>query len=523
MKQQPALQVRGPERIIGQMIRWAAALVFSIVIILLLTYSHVSYVAKTGFATKNLSKLLVALLAAAGIMLYAIRYPARKSALSSRQKMRLISCALLFVQLYLLRNTYFLTDWDPKVVNDIVKMLLEDGEIIGWYQSYVSTYPNNLMLIILEAFFLRLNQLFGIFTGSYELVTMCILNCLFANFACYQTYFIIYEKTQSKRGAMLGYVICVALVGISPWMVIPYTDTLGLLFPVLVLRIYSKEARTQWHLCLKWGAIAALSAVGYYFKPQCLIIFIAIFLIQVFRHISKRHILRLVALLMAFICAFLAINAALDMIAGNMNISRNSECKLGWQHFLMMGLNYERNGVYSSEDVQFSTSIATSAERNAQNLAVVKERISELNWKLLDHWAKKLLCLFNDGMFSWGMEGSFYYELLDEPNKIAAPFLRSMFYSYGNLYKAYASIIHTIWIGVLLLILVGCIFGKKDTKQTSVIRLSLLGLVLFELLFEVRARYLFTYVPLCVILAVQGLHSAKNRLEKFIGANVEKA
>ena len=54
-----------------------------------------------------------------------------------------------------------------------------------------------------------------------------------------------------------------------------------------------------------------------------------------------------------------------------------------------MGLNYEQNGVYSDEDVHFSISIPTAEERNAQNLAVAKERVSELNWRLLKHWAKK--------------------------------------------------------------------------------------------------------------------------------------
>lgn len=515
MKQRKNLLAYSMQHLVDQMIRWAAILIFSIVIILLLTYCHVGYVAKAGYATQNLPKFLIAALVMAGIVLYAIRHPQEKK-MNLHRKMRIVSCGLLLVQLYLLRNIFFLTDWDPKVVNDIVNMLLGGEGITGWYQSYVPTYPNNLMLVVLETFFLRLNELYGVFPGSYALMTMGILNCLIANFACYQTYRILYDYTHSARGAILGYAVCVALVGVSPWMVIPYTDTLGLLFPVLILRIYSKDVHdNKWHHCLKWGAIASLAAVGYFFKPQCIIVFISIYLIQQLRNISKRNLLRLVAIFVAFICVFFAINGLLNLVAIKMDISRNSECRLGWQHFLMMGLNYERNGVYSDEDVQFSRSIATANERNAQNLAVAKERIVELKWKLLDHLAKKLLCLFNDGMFSWGMEGTFYYEILDEPNQIVAPFLRSVFYSTGSRYAVYASTIHNIWIGVLLMLLVGCILGKNNMEQTNVIWLSLLGLVLFELLFEVRARYLFTYVPFFVILAVQGLHSVKERLEAW--------
>ena len=99
MNHQQPLQARGPERIVGQMIRWAAALVFSGVIILLLTCSHVSYVTKAGYAVRNVSKLLVAALVAAGIVLYAIHCPVKRAALGMHQKMKYVSCGLLLVQL----------------------------------------------------------------------------------------------------------------------------------------------------------------------------------------------------------------------------------------------------------------------------------------------------------------------------------------------------------------------------------------------------------------------------------------
>ena len=522
MNHQQPLQARGPERIVGQMIRWAAALVFSGVIILLLTCSHVSYVTKAGYAVRNVSKLLVAALVAAGIVLYAIHCPVKRAALGMHQKMKYVSCGLLLVQIYLLLNIFFITGWDPNAVFYIADSLPNE-QPAEWVIDYLSRYPNNLLLVFIEKYVLKLNDLCGLFPEAYRSMSMGIVNCVILNYVCYQTYKLLYKYTCSMRLAMLGYVLCVLLAGISPWMVIGYSDSLGILFPTLILQLYSTDTKNQkWLFYMKWCAIALVAAMGYFIKPQCIIIFIAIGIVSFF-HRERHHLLRIAGLILAFIIFLCSISSLLTTLEEKNGICPKPEMQFGWQHFLMMGLNYEQNGVYSDEDVQFSISIPTAEERNAQNLAVAKERVSELNWRLLKHWAKKLLCLFNDGMFAWGMEGTFYYQLFDAPNQLAAPFLRSLFYTNGSRYTTYASIIHTVWLGVLLLVLIGCILDKKVTKQTSIIRLALLGLVMFELLFEVRARYLFTYVPFFIVLAVQGLQSVKTRLEAMMPAKRKNA
>ena len=48
------------------------------------------------------------------------------------------------------------------------------------------------------------------------------------------------------------------------------------------------------------------------------------------------------------------------------------------------------------------------------------------------------------------------------------------------------------------------VFVRKDIS-TNVLMLGIIGLSLFELLFEARARYLYIYVPLYIILAIYGI------------------
>lgn len=70
------------------------------------------------------------------------------------------------------------------------------------------------------------------------------------------------------------------------------------------------------------------------------------------------------------------------------------------------------------------------------------------------------------------------------------------------------------WLG-LLFFSVFSIFDKSAYKnKVLVLQLSLFGLFLFELLFEARARYIYTYAPIYLILAMVGINSLLN-ITKF--------
>ena len=64
----------------------------------------------------------------------------------------------------------------------------------------------------------------------------------------------------------------------------------------------------------------------------------------------------------------------------------------------------------------------------------------------------------------------------------------------------------------------------SKNKYFCTIMLSILGLTIFELLFEARARYLFTYAPLYIILAVLGFSQwiTIGRYSKKCSGEIEK-
>lgn len=192
----------------------------------------------------------------------------------------------------------------------------------------------------------------------------------------------------------------------------------------------------------------------------------------------------------------------------SLGIETDPERELGPTHFLMMGLNWDRCGVYSGDDVGYSASFATVAERTAANLQTAKNRVQSMGITgLAKHLARKSLVNFGDGTYAWGREGGFYSYVFPSRNHMVSPFLRDVFYTDGSCYPYFAVFQQLIWITILLSsagIMLYPLTEEERTAEVGVIALSLVGLVLFQTIFEARARYFFAYSPLYIHAAVLG-------------------
>ena len=71
-----------------------------------------------------------------------------------------------------------------------------------------------------------------------------------------------------------------------------------------------------------------------------------------------------------------------------------------------------------------------------------------------------------------------------------------------------------IWMGTLFFNIFS--FNKEKKEIIYIMQLSVLGLTLFELLFEARARYLFAYAPVYIILAVIGFNNVYEIIKKEV-------
>ena len=110
-----------------------------------------------------------------------------------------------------------------------------------------------------------------------------------------------------------------------------------------------------------------------------------------------------------------------------------------------------------------------------------------------------------------GAEGNFFVNFQDIKNSKISPLIRSFYYGDGENYDVFINLSQILWLTVLSLSALSALYSLKNKskrgEEMSVLILSVIGLTLFETLFETRARYLFTYAPIFIICACVGLFS----------------
>jgi hypothetical protein len=200
----------------------------------------------------------------------------------------------------------------------------------------------------------------------------------------------------------------------------------------------------------------------------------------------------------------------------------------------MLGANYQSIGIYSAQDVDFSRSYPKKKESKKAEMQETLRRYRALEAKgTLILWGRKNLLNFSDGTFYWGREGDFY-SYVPERSGWLARLTRNTFYNrshQGPWYEGWAAGATTLWFGILVFATLAAL-PKRKTKNEErkaeskavttagngqtmdIIFWALLMLTLFHTLCEARARYLFCFLPLFVLAAVEGIRRIKTKLDE---------
>ena len=497
----------------------------TVIAILLLFFSKTGFAAKKTFLLPNWAFALLGVGTALVLMLLFRRWLPEERRDRERQTDRIVgfvTLGLFAAQVYICLNILFASNWDPGIVWDAA-LPRARGDISGMeaIAHYFSIYPNNILLLLLNTGCYRLNHALGIFGESYSRMVPILLDCASISAACWLTYKELTLLTK-RRYALLGFVCCVVLAGLSPWMSIFYSDSMAIVFPVLTLYLYTKGSLEK---AGKRGYVHKVLAllvccIGYFIKPQCMIAVIAMIAVEfigVIRTRKKKDMGVFVSMLAVSLICLTLFSRLLTFAFESTGVPLNTELKYGMTHFLMMGMNEKDGGSYSEEDFYFSAAFDTYKERSAGELREAGARVRAMGPVGLGrHLCKKLLTVYHDGTFAWGMEGSWYTKIVENINTRMAPFLQSVYYPDGSRQEVFKTGAQAFWIFVLLFTTVSGFMSlpAKKLAVVHVLKLTVVGFTLFELLFEVRARYVFLYVPFFCILAALGFGALCGRFPK---------
>lgn len=492
---------------IGKITSILLSFLMIIIFILLLFQRKIDYKYKVNFLCSNLFLVLISIALLIIIVIIYKRFGKYINSFINRLPKWFIiflSFILFLVLGFVFYHTYFITGWDSQIIVEIASYLSE-GWVPKVYHSYLSFYPNNLLMTWIYSILFKISTVFyGINPIYFSILFQSFLACLTGYLL-----FLIVKNISRVLYAYIVWFIYVIHIAINPWISILYSDSLALIFPILIIWLYQQMENGK-NIKIKWSLIGFFSYIGFKIKPQVFIVVIAIFIVESLKLIincdKSTLIIRVKSYLSFIISLILTLIFCNVFIFSNLNLEINSEDKVTISHYLMMGLNYETNGTYSYDDVLLSQFSKSITERKERNYDVINQRLTEMKFNgLVKHLAKKSLVIYGDGTYAWMQEGNFFAREFDDRNSIISPFLKSIYY--GDNYKLFSTFKHMIW---LIIIIGTCgvfLYFYQSNKPNSIIFvmvISLIGLFLFEILFEARARYLFIYIPFYIIIALYG-------------------
>lgn len=422
--------------------------------------------------------------------------------------------------------------------------------------GYYSRYANNLFLTYIFLNLYKIGEVIGIQNGYFLLLFIQSIMFSVGGFLIYKIAD-MYFKEKYKIYSICTWIIYMLIVGLSPHIVLTYSDGIGMFLSLILTYIIFKLEKDkdknkinddkEKDKLLQKGSISKiilillftnLSILGYYIKPQIIIISIAYVIIKIL-HISyltymiiknknedrengrrvrkeriKKEIIYYIILSILIIITGCIIYTYIRKANNSMGINVDKEKRFNITHYAMLGWNTESKGVFTVKDENFSGKYEKLKDREKANIEELKRRITEMGLGgVINQIARKILTNYNDGTFS-GVATFVYIRKeynIEGINKELSKFLKNIYYENGEYNMIYTQIMQCLWIGILIFNM----FSYNDGKSTkiSIVILGIIGLFIFEILFEARSRYIFMYVPLYIFLGVIGL---KNVLRFFV-------
>ncbi len=408
----------------------------------------------------------------------------------------IIFAAVMFTVQVILGNALECKElmFDVGAVNNGAAEWVETGTFESLYDYYYS-FPNNLGAMAFLYVFFKAASLFGITHYFYVAVFVTSLMLTAA--------MVIVSLICKKLSGSVDAVFALVLFAMSPQYYVMgasvYTDTLSMLFPVLIFYLYlvSKE-KTGWKKTVTYLLMGLAAAVGGLNKLTVLIMVIAV-TVDMCLSENKRDTVKAVICAVAVIAA---VTASFNLYMYSVHLDRETarEQNTPLLHWVMMGL--KDKGYYNPSDYELTRSLG-SEERNRVILDEIGKRIDGKGfvgmYKLI---RDKSAIDFGDGTYSISDMTHF------TPVKETA--LREWVVEGGRNYDKYSMFATAVHMSVMILMLFAAYcfaFNKYKEKRAALFvpYLALLGDWMFLMLWETNSRYFSNFAPVIFVCAVSGM------------------
>jgi len=435
--------------------------------------------------------------------------------------------------------------WDIDIVLKNIEYIMTNNTDKIMH-GYYSRYANNLFLTYIFLNIYILSKVIGIYNGYFLLL---FIQSIIFSVGGYLIYKIadMYFKERYKIYSVCTWIIYMIIVGLSPHIVLTYSDGIGMFLSLLLtyiifkledrkILINNKEIiRNRILKTILILFFTNLTIISYYIKPQIIIVSIAygiIKLTNIILSIIKKYIIKLktikskkiidnknkietniyyIIIILLIIFTGYMTYTYIRKANNNMGIDVDKEKRFNITHYAMLGWNTESKGVFTIKDENFSGKYEKLKDREKANIEELKKRITEMRiGGVINQISRKILTNYNDGTFS-GVATFVYirdeYNIQGLDNNLSE-FLKNVYYERGKYNQIYTQIMQCLWISILIFNMFS--YNDSKSRKIAIIILALIGLFLFETIFEARSRYIFVYVPLYIFIGVIGIKNVLN-------------
>lgn len=421
--------------------------------------------------------------------------------------------------------------WDANATWDAASWwLTHEDPVMG---EYLLCYPNNIGFTLF-LYIIRFPVKGEILAFQYWIVVM--VNILLVDLGIFLCWYLA-KKLLGGTGAAISLVIITLLFGFSGYLAAPYTDTVTFFFPILVMVLYQKMRESE-HMavkCLRSFFIGIVVILGYFLKPQCVIVLLGILIVE---GISMCKRLRAGEIRGSYWRrkSALALCLAAGVCLGNFSVTAlRDQIVKGYTreeavpvvHFAMMGLGeypqWAVPGIYKGTDVKYTLSFEKKEDKKRACIERIGFRLRNYGFAgFMKHMYRKTTAILGDGAFFWQVEAGGYGFWREDLQPVDSGFrhqVREIYYGkYGNYdntkFRCMRGVLTGIWFLMLLFIAVPVRRDHPQAKSLSIVALSAFGCLLFTMLFEARSRYLINYLPLFTITAAAGILRLRDRFYK---------
>lgn len=423
----------------------------------------------------------------------------------------LLFFALYFVNVRIAKEIAFYLPWDIMVTRGVAYDIAYERPLGYFY--YLSMYSNNIPIsYILGRLYRKAMEM-----QSYPYVCDFIwiqVNCALISIAGFFSCLLVKKLTKKLVPVIAVFFLYLALVGISPWKIAPYTDTYGLIFPIISIYFYvcyrKAERLRNKYLCILLSIVVGM--FGGFIKPNVYIVIIAILANEFIYFLTDYRKSWQFILTELFLVMILAggCKAYKNYLIDEIGLDFNEEIETSWQYYFYMGLNEESTGSYSGDHAIIGEFQTSKSDRNRASIERAVERIKNRGfWGSIYFYLRKMVMTFNDGLFGWKTEVWIYeeYPATMASNTALTQRLRSIFWGNELNYDVagYNAFCQMAWIFSIMGIPGICLCKDKKREEYGVFIIFFLGIFFYQMLFEARARYLFVFLPLLLPFAICGI------------------